>query len=490
MLLSSQGGRQFKIDCSTWNVSEISPPGQLNSATQRMGWSVQAENYWIYQDNQSNAIIFDGSSSRRAIDSQKEIPVGNVMAYTMGRLIVSLVDKITFRGGDLVYGQGKVSDLLKFTENDYLNDGGDFAAKVFGAPSNSGPIRAMIAVPMTDTQLGQGPLLVGTPRQVFTISLPFDRTTWKNLSNPIQTVSPLIGPLSPRGTIAVNGDIWYRGLDGIRSYILARRDFQTSFGNTPMSSEVNDIIDQDTEWLLEYESKVLFKNRLLGTCSPVQSDHGVWHRGLVAIDFDLVSGIRRKTTPSWEGLWTGPRILQILTATINNHERCFCYCLDSDDNICLYELDPKARDDDGAAIDWALELPSYNCGDSDWYKKLETGRIVLNDLSGRLSVTVKYRNDLNPCWQTWDTTEVCALNQDCSNPGDCAGPHTYRPQTRSPIRLHAPPDDFDELTGHKWRTGYEFQPRLELSGWAALKSFRIFCHDEPEQLGVDREETT
>jgi len=490
LLMSSQGGRQFKLDLVTFTVSEISPPGINNSADNPLGWSVQAENFWIYQDNQSSAIIFDGSSSRRAQESANEVPVGNVMAYTMGRLIVSLSDRQSFRVGDLVFGQGKRSDMLQFTENNYLNEGGDFSARVFGAPSHSGPIKAMRALAMGDTQLGQGPLLVGTPRQVFTVNLPFDRAQWKAMTSPLQTVNEIIGPQGQDAFILINTDIWYRGQDGWRSYIMARREFG-SWGNTPMSGEVDPVISVDTESLLEYCSAALFQNRMLGTCSPVPSTHGVWHRGLVVIDFDHVSTLQPKSNPTWEGVWTGPRILKLVSATVNQHERLFIYALDEEDNICLYEMDADAKDDDGTAIQWSLDTPSYACGNSDQYKKLETGRVVLNELSGQLTGVVKYRSDQNPCWQAWDNFSVCAQNQDCGeNPGYCIGPHTYNPQVRSPIRLHTPPDDFDPVSSHKWRTGYEFQTRLELTGYAAIKAFRIYAMDEPEQLGVDRRDVT
>src|ERR1041385_6903574 len=88
---------------------------------------------------------------------------------------------------------------------------------------------------MTDTALGQGPMLVGTPNVVFTVNLPFDRTTWKNLAEALQTANPIVGPVSQDSVINVNGDLWYRSLDGIRSYITAQRQFNGAWGNTPQS---------------------------------------------------------------------------------------------------------------------------------------------------------------------------------------------------------------------------------------------------------------
>src|SRR5512139_888223 len=65
-IITHHGGRLFKIDLRTFKVSDISVTSDLNSASQPMGWHVQMENYFVYQDNQSLPIIYDGASSRRS----------------------------------------------------------------------------------------------------------------------------------------------------------------------------------------------------------------------------------------------------------------------------------------------------------------------------------------------------------------------------------------------------------------------------------------
>lgn len=546
-----------------------------------LGWSIQFENYWAYQDNVNLPLIFDGNVSRRSSLVDQEVPTGNVMGYGLGRLIVALPNRQSFRIGDLVFGSsgtpgnGYRDAVLKFTENNFLNEGGDEVARVFGANANNGRITAISPLAMLDTNLGQGPMVVATPLQIFTLNLPFDRTQWKNMASAIQTVSPIIGPLGQSSCQMVNGDLWYRGVDGIRSFFMARRDF-SQWGNTPMSAEIDDIMSADTKELLENGSACLFDNRLFHTCSPVSSVRGVWHRGMVVIDFFQVSGIRRKTQPAWDGLWVGPRIFKCLSAYVNRKERGFFYSLDDNEEISLYEILPAAIDDDGVSISWALELPSFNFGSDERYKRLESGRLVINNLEGDVIGTVKYRSDLNPCWQTWDTFSICSKIRDCGEEGtthttasfkipaagatrtvqvtstagmfvvgtgaypitihswitigdysfildsvdsatqitvrnmdvsqegntvddnsvvtfhifDCTGPVTYRPQVRAPIRLRMPPDTFDQISRHKYRTGYEFQPRLEFNGYFELKRFWAYAKDEPEALGAEWREQT
>lgn len=494
-LLTSIGGRQFRISLDQWHVDEITPADGGNLSTIEKAWSVQAENYWILQDNHDGAIIYNGAYSRRADPAKKEIPVGNVMAYTMGRLIVSLPDRVSFRVGDIVFGSSGTPSLgyrdamLRFTENDYLNEGGDFVARVFGALSKYGKITSMLPLAMLDQQLGQGPLLVSQPNMIFTVQLPFDRTTWKDLANALETANPIMGSVSQESTMNINGDVWYRRLDGVGSFMIARRDFGT-WSNTPMSNEIGPTLDQDTQFLLGHASGVLFNNRMLMTVSPTRNqDHGTYHRGLISLDFDLVSSLRQKLSPAWEGIWTGLHILQIVGGLVRDEERCFVFCLNSNSEIELWEIVSDLRHDDNngtiTRIPWSLDLPSYNCGSSDQFKRLVGGRFVIENLAGELDITVKYRSDQNPCWQPWDTKHLCGLNEDCLAP-ECAGPHTYRDQVRNPIPLHAPKDDFDNINKRKWCTGYEFQPRLEMSGYGEIKQFRIFAKHEPERIEAER----
>lgn len=470
-----------------------------NNPDNPLSWMLQAENYFITQDNRAYPIIFDGSGSRRADQSRNEIPIGNVMCYAAGRLLVALPDRTSYRAGDIFGGASGTPALdykdaiLRFTENTYLNEGGDLVARVFGAPSESGPIVSMKAVAQGDTALGQGPVLIGTHNLVFTVNLPFDRTTWKNLASALQTVVPIIGPTGQNTCLLVNTDMWYRGTDGIRSYVQAQRQFNGAYGNTPMSAELGGLLDYDTPQLLEHGSAVLFDNRLLMTLSPATSPSGVYHRGLAVLDFNLSSSLRRKLPAAWEGVWTDLRILQILTARVNGAQRCFIFALNDNSEIELWELlrSQDGRADNGTTpISWDFETPAYNCGDSDSFTKLETGRFILSHLNGTLNFSVKHRTDDSPCWQPWASGTRCALNQDCANPGPCAGPHTYREQPRMPVKLPMPPDDIDPVARRRYRTGFEHQLRFEMSGYAEVRQVRVYCLPESELLSPDEPDQT
>ena len=485
------------ITLPSFECQEITPKKadgsrDINSPVQPLNWAETAEKYFIIQDNQSLPIIFNGSIAVRANQAKKQLPVGNVMCYSNGRLAVALPDRFSFRIGDLVFGQsGTAANQyrdaeLYFTENDFLNEGGDLTTRVFGAPSNFGPITSMNTAAMTDTQLGQGPLMIGQYYMVFTVNLPFDRTTWKDMAQALKTTTPILGPLGQDSTISINTDLWYRSIDGIRSYIMAQRQMNTGWSMTPMSAEIDEILSLDTPELLEFGSAVVFNNRLLMTCSPVKSKYGVYHRGLVALDFNLVSTIRNKSAPAWEGVWSGVKILKILKIMVNMRERCFMYVLNDNNAIELWEIMPNDKLDNGTErIRWSLEMPSYDFGDGDQFKRLETARIVVTNMVGQFDGVVTYRSDEAPCYQPWDVFSKCGLAEDCGPP-DCIGPHTYREQVRVPIKLHMPPDYFDPISGRKYRTGYEFQPRIDLTGYGEIRRITLYAKDERESLSPER----
>lgn len=321
-LILQGGGNLYRIEFTQAGavIMDITPAGDPNSSILPQAWIVQAENYIVVQDGQSKPFIFDGSTTRRAAGN--EVPVGSgPMAYGMLRLWVALGK--SYIAGDVAGGD---TGVLKFTENDYIAEGGEFSL-----PMSSGNITAMRFTATPNTSLGQGELLLVTPDAVFSNTAPVDRDAWKNLTQPIQTITLINnGGLSQASTILVNGDVFIRGRDGIRSVIQAVRYFN-QWGNTPLSNEMNRVLNKDSQALLRFASAVEFDNRLLMTCQPVPLPDGCYHTGLVALDFDLITSINEKQPPAYDGLWTGRNIYQIVKGRFNGVERCFAPCRSDSD---------------------------------------------------------------------------------------------------------------------------------------------------------------
>lgn len=491
-------GKPYAISCDDFSFRDVSIPGDPNLSTKLIGWSVTAEKWWLYQDNDSRCLIYDGASSRRAEAKAYEVPVGNVMEYAFGRLVVSLKDRVSFRIGDLVYGPSgtEINDnrdsVLKFTETLFANEGGDFIERRFGGPSNSGPITAMRQSVVLNTALGQGPMIVGTANTIFSINLPFDRTTWKDINSVLQSVAMVgHGPTNQNATTIVNGDIFYRGLDGVYSHFLSVRNFG-QWGNTAQSSEVDRSLNKDPQWLLQFGSSVQFDNRMLITARPSITDYGIYHDELLSLDFDLISSLGQKLNPVWEGSWTGLKILQLVYGVIDNIERCFAFVLNDDNRIELWEILKNGTTDDGERITQTIETARYAFSTQNQFGiaqpkgfgavRLDGAQLFLENIEGRVNGTLSYREDGNKPWRAWATFDYCAT--DCSDdvpgPPDCTPPSGLQAQSRVKIRFPTPPDTTDEVNAKLSRVGFDFQAKLELTGSCQVAAFRLNAYDEQE----------
>ena len=474
MLIS---GKVWLYDCLQNSVQNLSATPDLENPSNILdGWMVQAENFVVIQDGQSTPLIFNGSSLRRAtID---EIECGRVMAYVNGRIWYALANGFSFRATDIVYGNGTRASVLKETENTFLNEGGDFAV-----PSDSGGITAMAVPGNPDTSLGQGPLLIFTPRYVFSINAPVDRDVWKNLNYPIQAISLLTsGALGARSAITVNGDVFYRAVDGVRSFIIARRSFN-DWGNTPISNEVLNIIDNDQTDLLWASSAVVFDNRLLMTSQPRYNSEGVVHKSLVVLDFDLITSLRKKFPPAWAGIWTGLDVLQVLKTENAYGDRCFSIARGLDGTIQIWEISKTEKFDNNLAdgkkeIQWLVQTRAYNFELPFGLKRLDSGDIFIDSLDGDVSFNVEYRPDQYPGWIEWADWAECATTLQCQPACPLAN---FQPQYRPKMRLPTPSDiPCNSSISTPTRNMYEVQMSLTITGYCRIKSIRVHAYDVQE----------
>lgn len=502
-LVASIAGRQFKFRIDEpFTVTEItivSNPGppilyDSNFALAKQVWWAQAEEFLILQDGFSRPWIFNGATARRAIPG-REIPGGTITEYAMGRLWIVRNNRRSFVAGDLVFGAsgtplyGYRDAVLKYTENDFLNEGGSFAV-----PVNAGAINAVRALTTLDTSLGQGPIIFLTTNGGFTVNAPFDRTIWKDLQYPIQTVSlGSPGALNQNGTVPINSDLWFRSPDGLRSFIAARRDFG-GWSNVPMSSEMQRILERDTKWLLTYGSAVVFDNRLLFTVMPeTAGDRGYTHCGLGVLDFHLISGLHDRLPPAYDGLWTGLHVHQILvTQDQGGRNRCFAFVA-GDDELELWELDTHLTHDKWSVSDLRRISRRTETKQFDFSQRglveLIGCDIALDDINGTVDFVVYFRHDRSPCWNEWKRFTLCAKDGICSGDADCLQltfpQRGYHPR----VTLGRPPESCDANVLPNY-FGFRFQVRIDIVGSCEVLDVVAHAQVKPESPFVECPPTT
>lgn len=490
-LVAQISGRLYSVNLSTLNVQDITGSSPGNPVVSRV-WMSQGENYLVVNDGDLLPWIFDGTTTRRSEGGlNSELQPGTVTAYVNGRFWYAVADSKAFRAGDLVGGSsgdpaiGRRDSILKETENTYLNEGGDFAI-----PYQTQVIHGMVPVPQLDTSLGYGPLQVFTGGGIFSVNAPVDRTTWKDVDFPIQTQSMLdSGATSQEAIVQVNGDIFYRARDGVRSFLSSRRDFQ-SWGQGPQSREMNRILERDSLSLLQYASGEVFDNRLLFTTHPVKDDgHGVYHRGMVSLDFEPVKALGLRTAPVWDSLWTGIQPFQILKGEANGEEKLYAFSFNSDEErIELWQI---TSDRDGVCFDmpsdteevripWTIETKDYVFDSTDSMVKLNRVELWVDQVQGELDLRISYRPDDYPCWTTWGEKEKCQLHQSCPDGSDCYVFETLRPAVFTRLAFGAPASTCLSGREQPSSVGYHHQFRIHALGCGRIKLFKAVAHQVSE----------
>jgi hypothetical protein len=433
--------------------------------------------------------------------SLPEIPAGRMGAYGKGRFWTALPDGISYVASDIVCGSSGSpvnysgrDAVLKMKENTYLDGGG-----AFRVPGNFGQITAMRFTSTLDVTLGHGPLQVVTPEGIFSVDAPIARNEWQNVTNPLQTVSLIgFGGKGQNSTVVVNGDLMFRSVDGIRSLILAKRDFW-SWGNVPISHEVERVLARDDDSLLNFASAIQFDNRLLMTANPKAGPRGTYHDSLVVINFEPSSSLNAKALPVWEGMWTGMNVLQLFDGQFSNKHRAFAisytkvpvndangHLQSYTDTIEFCELTksesetpdgivPKTLDNNDTSIVWGFESPVIfksvkGKGDYDLLR-LEDGEVYLAGIQPNqiIMVKVEYKPDYANCWYDWHTFTVC---------NSAASPSTayvVRGGLGKPTSKTCNYANGTLSTFGRW-----FQIRVTISGRCVFKGARFAASLQPE----------
>jgi len=208
--------------------------------------------------NGANVTLLNVSNGTVAVNGSWQIANVTPMTFT-----IPLATSGSGTGGQAqLFNAGQVSDILNFTETTYLNEKG-----IFTLPTSMGLITGMDFITIQNTLTGVGDLMVWGEHGAATMAVSQPRTSWLDI--PFQTVTlAQNGATSPASLVQVNGDIFFRAIDGIRSYRNASVEFSSLYGQASMSTEMDGVMKYDSLDLLTEASAGQFDNRLLFTVSP------------------------------------------------------------------------------------------------------------------------------------------------------------------------------------------------------------------------------
>jgi hypothetical protein len=417
----------------------------------------------------------------------KKMPIGTIMEYAFGRVFVS--DKFNqIYASDIIYGNGFTNTLNteNFTEIGYWAEGG-----AFSTPAMMGNVTGMKVMPQIGTNLrGQGELVILTGNGAFSMDVSIPRDQW-NTSN-IQRISLLgRGCTSPYVGLA-NSELWFRSHDGWAFYSNSQSEFARYFSLRKLSREVNKWVTNDTPWLKQFASTMFFDNYLISTVAPqTYRAAGVeglnrYHRGMVVLDLDQSSSPAPDAQLSfrWNGIWTGFRPTQLLTALIQGEKRGFGFSFDKDNKNRLYEFTTAQGDDYGPngirQIESFFTTGRYDFNRSGatnkfLRKKITGGEMWMSEIKGEVDSYVDFRADSNPCWSELKVPTTFGCNPCSPKVTECVpqkGGNRYKR-----YKFNTPdPSECNDLAGIPSVEGSEFQIKVNLTGAATVDRVRLMAN--------------
>jgi len=305
-----------------------------------------------------------GAKAYAILESPSEVPTGSIMAYGQGRLFVANPNRFEIQALDLVGSHVNVkagttssgvvnyplsdprASVLFNTENTYLNEGGSLLM-----PSFMGRITGMQFVPTQNTVAGQGQLFVFCEFGAATFAVTTPRSQWGTTAGFQTVLYTNIGAVGPDAFAQVNGDLFFRSNDGLRTYKNATAEMET-YGNTAMSAEMNYILDQEPIHLLQDVSLAYTdRGRVLMTALPQEYQPETFnskskkiYKALISLDFNSMTGSLGKTAAAYDGVWTGVDMLQVIAGDFGRRNRAFILGISCNLNS-VWEIDPSTHED-------------------------------------------------------------------------------------------------------------------------------------------------
>jgi hypothetical protein len=319
---------------------------------------------------------------------------------------------------------GAASDLLRFTETTYLDEGGSLQV-----PSFLGKITGMIFMPVQDSGAGQGDLLIFCETGVISLAVAVPRSQWKTTVGFQRIALASVGSTGQESLATANGDVFFRSFDGLRTYRNARAEFN-SFGRVPISAEMNGVLNYDSKNMLYKCSSIVFDNRFLFTATPQitytnisttqTSKRPVTFSTIVALDFTTLASIGAQRSSCYDGMWRGLDVTKLVTGVVQGKPRAFAFCVDYVVNATntIWEISPDNYNDQPVnatpvPITSILETRSFQLGSPAEVKKLIRADLWLGSLRGNTTFRVYWRPDEYACWRDWHEFSRCATVDNC-----------------------------------------------------------------------------
>lgn len=484
----------FLINQDTYSVEVLTLPGtdSLNENAARLNWSNAGRFLEIY-DFPSYPVIIEGNTARRADPAKYETPISNLGTYNQNRLAIANAGN-EFTLGDPSGSLATPDAPITFEE---VLLPGAFFGQFFQLSTNynNDPITAMGFLQTIDTSTGIGPLLVSTQSAVYSYQTQNPRTSWQ--AGQFGSIFiPSTGFAGQRAFTNVSSDVFFLSSDGqVRSASMSRQE-QGKWAKVPISREVTNFLKYYDKSLIPYGFVTYFQNKIFISCNPYritatntlgEEVYDYTNGGMVVLELDNLSGLGQDSPPTWAGLWTGIRPMDMCV----NNNRAFIMEKSGGINR-LYEVMPDknydVHDIGEQEITSRIYTREYDFQAAFVDKQLSGFELELNKVQGKFDYTLEYKVAHSSDFVFWRNFKHEAPYNTCKIPKNCEA-NGFAKHNFLYINLGTPPSSSAKcspVTNEMYETFRKVQLKMTMKGrdWE-IKGFVIRATVDSTQNTTD-----
>jgi len=423
-------GHIYTYNFATSTLTQVTDASTRMDQTVDTFWFLQAEQYFIVQDGVNLPLILNYTGTnpdqcRKSYrvangDSTNEIPIGAAMAYGHGRISVAIrelsgntITERFFAVGDIMLPTSPET-VLRFTEIDYLSGGG-----AISLPNELGLIHGMAFLKNQQSSNGLGSLIVFARNGASAFKINAPRGQWQDIDiSNVMFTGRNSGTFAGKSITAVNNDLVYRSIDGIRT-LGYNRSKQAQAAASPSNDTISRTVDYelnlDSQEYMHLCYSCLNQNRLytLSQDTDVGGEHA--YKAVVAMDTAVLSIYGKTTDPEFDGLWTGLNFQSINTVKIGGYHRVVVHAKGAAGENKMYLMNEEKT----AYLDGPSSSPvcrvytgaidvsgAEDTRDRRGIAKFEFAELWASDIIGKASFTVYWRPYGQTLWQTTPTGTV------------------------------------------------------------------------------------
>ena len=411
-----RGGRMFTFEptsAGVWVARCVTRDALLRSRGQV--WLTGVPGGAIANDGRNRPVYGHPKYAQPVGNTFTDIRAGRAGVYTQGRFFYVTTDGKSILASDL---DNPVSMQEAVDTNVYGWD----------APERKDDILALHAHRVLNNDVELGDLVFSTGTNVYTVDTRGDRGSWSTSKlGRVQMALPDISFAGPRAAAVVNSNIFFRAAEpgmNLCMFNQLGQQFTQADAFSGQFLEADAWLNADGPAFKDWTVVASFGSLVLATGGPrVTGDGTIFHAYMLA--FEAIKGTAEGL--KFQGVWTGPRVLDISVARKGRHRGMVVWGLTDTGDVMAWGMHPKCTHDTthtGAPkqIHSAVLSRGYYHQSAFAPKEPQTQEIFLRGGVGKTDITLAHRLSSYGRWQSIRTRSI-------NVPAGTVGPYNFGSST-------------------------------------------------------------